>query len=495
MTEPSDATKTIVFQAVNSLIDGESVQSSGDETFDVINPSDGKKLIEIAVGTGHDVSLAVRSARKTFSKGGWSQLPPSERKKILHRFADLIDKEAGHLDLLDAIEMGKPIGLAAFNASHAAGLMRFYAEAVDKVLGDVLTSDKSSFVASRLVPRGVIAAVTPWNFPTFNAVLKIAPALAAGNCVVLKPSELSSQSALRLTQIALEAGLPLGVLNMVPGSGITVGRSLALHNDVDMLTFTGSTKVGHLMMQYAGQSNLKPVVAECGGKSASIIFDDGTDLATAAAGAAQMAITNQGQVCSIGTRLLVQEGAEVTVVEKVIEEMKKIVPGEASDSSKNYGPLVTKTQLEKVISYIDEAKENGADLLCGGQRILPESGGNYIEPAVFANVKPGSNLAQEEVFGPVLSVFTFKTVDEAITLANSTPYGLAAYGWTSDMATGMRLTSGVNSAITMINSPAGEGPGHAYFGEPYGHSGVGVEGGIEGMKSFMRKNLSWFNYV
>ena len=484
-----------VIQTITPLIEGKLQDSLGDTTIDVVNPSNGRLLTAIPTGAAEDVAHAVCSSRTAFDDGRWHKLPPSQRKIILHRFADLIEANADKLNLLDAIEMGKPISLAAFTASAAAGLMRFYAEAIDKVSGDVLSSDCGSSVTSTLVPRGVVAAITPWNFPTFNAILKVAPALAAGNCVILKPSELSSQSAFILAKLALEAGLPEGVFNYVPGSGVKVGQSLALHHGVDMLTFTGSTKVGQLMLQYAGQSNMKPVVAECGGKSPIIIFNDGVDLDAAAAHAAGMLLTNQGQVCSIGTRLLVQEGIEEVVVEKIIQHFEKIKPGDATDPAANYGPLVSKPQLAKIVSYIESAQDQGADLIYGGTEILKETGGNFIEPTIFVNVQPHIRIAQEEIFGPVLSVISFKTVEEAVSIANSTQYGLAAYVWTVNLQTSRILSNGLNAGMTMINTnkSIGEGPGHAFTCEPYAFSGLGAEGGLEGFKTFFKRKLTWVN--
>jgi acyl-CoA reductase-like NAD-dependent aldehyde dehydrogenase len=267
-----------VGQAVGLFLDGDAAQSASEMAIDVINPSIGRRCTSIPAGCQMDVDRAVASARRAFDDGRWCDAPPSFRKRTLYRFAELVAAEATQLDALDAAEMGKPISEALFNAAAAAELMRFYAEAIDKVMGSVYGSDNKSLVAQRYVPRGVVAAVVPWNFPSFNAVLKIAPALAAGNCMVLKPSELSPRSAFRLAQLAIHAGLPPGVMNVVLGLGEIVGRALGLHNDVDMVTFTGSTEVGKCMLQYAGQSNMKVVMTECGGKSPHVVFADGVDL-------------------------------------------------------------------------------------------------------------------------------------------------------------------------------------------------------------------------
>lgn len=481
---------------VAPYIDGRSIQSESASRFSTYDPASGRKLVEIPAGSAQDVDKAVLSARASFSKGSWCNAPPSCRKAILHKWADLIQANATRLNSLDALEMGKPVSLPAFNAAGAAGFVRFNAEAIDKCSGEVLTSDATSTVMQKKVPRGVVAAVVPWNFPTYNVVLKVAPALAAGNSVVLKPSELASQSALLLARLAIEAGLPPGVLNVVPGCGETVGRALGEHMDVNMLTFTGSTAVGKLMLQYAGQSNMKVVSAECGGKSPQIVFDDGVDLEAAANTIAGMMVMNQGQVCSLGSRLLVQDTIEETLVQKIVSRLEKIAAGDPQLPATVYGPLVSSTQLSKVLSYIDSANADGADLVYGGSRILEETGGYFLEPGIFVNVPADSRIAQEEIFGPVLSVLRFRDLDDAIRLANSTCYGLAAYAWTARLATGFKLANAIPTAVTMVNAapPAGEGPGFAFSGEPFGLSGVGVEGGLAGLESYMRRQTLWFNH-
>jgi acyl-CoA reductase-like NAD-dependent aldehyde dehydrogenase len=399
------------------------------------------------------------------------------------------------LDLLDAGEMGKPVSEPLFNSAGAAGLMRYYAEAVDKVSGEVYVSDKNSVVMQRRIPRGVVAAIVPWNFPTFNAVLKVAPALAAGDCVVLKPSELASRSALRLAQLSLDAGVPPGVFNVVVGQGEIVGRALGLHRDVDMIAFTGSSAVGGLMLQYAGQSNLKTVLAECGGKSPQILFDDGVDLDAAADSIAQFLLANQGQICSVGSRLLVQRSIEPRVIERIANRIRRIVVGDASNPTTTFGPLASRSQHNRVAAFVAGAGRDGAELVSGGRTILRETGGFFIEPTLFRQVPSKSRLAQEEIFGPVLSVMTFQSEEEAVRLANDTIYGLSAYVWTNDLNRAMRLSKQIRSSL-VINAavPRGEGAGNASSYEPYGQSGVGTEGGLAGMESYMRLCEMWVNH-
>jgi acyl-CoA reductase-like NAD-dependent aldehyde dehydrogenase len=482
--------------AVTLFVDGQSMSSASDDPVEVINPSTGRRLMLIPRGCDADVERAVTSARRAFEDERWSGTTPSVRKGTLHRLADLIEKNAAQLDALDAEEMGKPVSEARANAAAAAGLMRFYAEAVDKVTGDTYASDKASFVAQRRVPRGVVAAVVPWNFPTFNAVLKFAPALAAGNCVVLKPSELATRSAIRLAYLALEAGLPPGAFNVVPGLGETVGRSLGLHMDVDMVTFTGSTGVGKLMLEYAGQSNMKVVVAECGGKSPQIVFDDGVDLDAAGESIARMLLTNQGQICSVGSRLLVQRSIEIALLERIAERMKRIVMGDALDPNTTFGPLVSAKQSARVMRYIEMAQTDGAELITGGRRAMAETNGYFVEPTVFRNVSPGARIAQEEIFGPVLSVLAFDDVAEAIRLANGTVYGLIAYVWSASLPTSMRVAKGIRSSVLInASAPTGEGPGHGFSLEPAGQSGFGAEGGLPGMEAYLRRQLVWINHA
>lgn len=488
--------KVLNHPVVLPFVDGELTRSESEGIVSVVNPSDGRNCLDIPTGCVADANRAVTSARRAFEDGRWLDAPPSSRKRTLHLFADLIAAEGASLDALDAEEMGKPVAERRFNAVSAAGLMRFYAEAVDKGTGDVYSSDRHSFVTQRRVPRGVVAAVVPWNFPTFNAVLKIAPALASGNCVVLKPSELSSRSAIRLAQLGVQAGFPPGVFNVVPGLGETVGRALGLHMDVDMMAFTGSPDVGKLMLQYSGQSNMKVVMAECGGKSPQIVFDDGVDLDAAADDIARLLLTNQGQICSVGSRLVVQRSTEVRLVERITRRMREIVIGDALDPNTTFGPLASAQQCERVLRYIESAQAEGVELSEGGRRALPSSGGYFVEPTIFRNVSPDARIAREEVFGPVLSVIPFDDEGDAIRIANATAYGLAAYVWTAKLSTGLRLAKSIRSS-TRINAaaPSSEGAGFASSSEPFGQSGLGTEGGLAGMESYLRRQRVWFTYA
>ncbi|MHB8815177.1 MAG: aldehyde dehydrogenase family protein [Steroidobacteraceae bacterium] len=482
--------------SVGPFVDGKPVQSLSDSTFEIREPASGKTLMVIPAGCSDDAERAVRSSRGSYLDCRWSNTPPTAKKRILNLWAELIEADASRLDALDAIEMGKPVSVPIFNAKAAAGLLRFNAEAIDKCPGDVLTSDSASTVIQSRKPRGVVAAIVPWNFPTYSGILKAAPALAAGNSVVLKPSELASQSALRLAKLAVEAGVPPGVFNVLTGRGEIVGRALAEHPQIDMITFTGSTAVGRLMLQYAGTSNMKVVSAECGGKSPHIVFDDGVDVDAAADGIARAICFNQGQVCSVGSRVLVQDSVEDRLVQKIIDTLKDIRVGDPQLKDTTYGPLVSEAQMSKVLAHIDAGAAGGADMVYGGSRLLPETGGYFVEPTVFVNVPQHSNLAQEEIFGPVLSVVRFRNLEEAIRLAAATPYGLAAYVWTAQIAVGFKLSNALQTAVTMVNAApvTSEGPGYGFSGEPYGLSGVGIEGGIAGLETYMRRQTTWFNH-
>jgi len=335
----------------------------------------------------------------------------------------------------------------------------------------------------------------PWNFPTFNAMLKTAPALAAGNSLVLKPSENASRSALRLAELAVEAGLPPGVFNVVLGSGDIVGRALGLHHDVDMMTFTGSTAVGKKMLGYAAQSNMKVVQAECGGKSPHIVFDDCSDLDSVSDYIAHFITMNQGQICSVGSRLLVQKSVEKRVVDRIAAYFDGMVVGNALELGTTFGPLVSADQLSRVLGYFDTATADGAELVTGGQRAASDKSGFYVRPTLYRNVRPDARIGQEEVFGPVLAVTTFDTLEEAVALANGTIYGLAAYVWTSNLSIALRTAKEVRSNVVVNTGiPKGEGGGHAFSFEPARQSGFGIEGGLAGLAQYSRRQSLLINY-
>jgi gamma-glutamyl-gamma-aminobutyraldehyde dehydrogenase len=435
-----------------ALIDGHSRPSASGKTFDNVTSRNGAVINQIASCDAEDIDAAVAAARAAFEDGRWRKLHYHDRKRILFRLADLMERDAEKLALLESLDVGKPIKDALkIDVPSSIKTLRYYAEALDKIYGEVgpQTTDRLSFAVHE--PLGVIGAIVPWNFPLLMAMWKIAPALAMGNSVVLKPAEQSPMTALKLGELALEAGLPPGVLNVVPGFGDTAGKALALHMDVDMIAFTGSGAVGRLLMQYSGQSNLKRVSLELGGKSPQIIFGDCTDLNAAALHATWGIFFNQGEVCTAASRLLVQDTIADAVIEKILSAAKRIVPGDPLEPKTSFGAMVSKEQMETALRYIETADREGASLRLGGKQARVESGGYYVEPTVFDDVAPTATLSREEVFGPVLAVTRFKTADEAISLANGTVYGLAAGLWTRDISLAHKAARDLRAGLVWVN--------------------------------------------
>jgi acyl-CoA reductase-like NAD-dependent aldehyde dehydrogenase len=479
---------------LNHYINGAYSASSGAKKIQLTNPATGEKTISIPTGTELDAQRAVAAAKAAFFEGPWSAMSNSSRCAILHQFSSLVDQHATELDRLDALDMGKPVSIEFANARASAGLIRYCADALENIISASYSSDNSCFIAQQRVPRGVIAAVVPWNFPVMSAISKIAPALAVGNTVVLKPSECSPRSAARLAELATEAGLPPGVLNVVQGSGAIVAKELALHQDVNMIAFTGSTAVGKLILQYAGQSNMKVAHVECGGKSPQIVFADCHNLIEVTDNIVETILLNQGQLCVAGLRILVEQKIELPLMVSIAERLKKFAVGDPLDPDVCFGPLANRQQMEKVLSYIENGKET-AILMYGGERLLPKTGGYFVQPTVFADVSENDPLFQQEIFGPVLTLTRFHTVEEAISLANATPYGLAAYVWTTNLNTGLRLSKEIHAGMVTVNgsSPQGEGS-QAISTEPYGQSGVGAEFGMAGLESYTRAQVAWLNH-
>jgi len=472
---------------LNHWLGDREVPSRGEGTLPVISPFTGEARYAIPVGAPRDVDMAVDAARDASLDGAWTNLAPSQRKKILMRWADLIEENAAALDRIDAEDMGKPIATLPFRAVSAADLVRFNAEAIDKIFGDTLPSSSGTLVVQRWVPHGIVGAITPWNFPTFNAVLKATPALAGGNRVILKPSELSPRSALKLALLAQEAGLPAGALNVLLGRGDTVGKALAEHPGVDMVTFTGSTAVGKLVAAAAAHANMKPVLAECGGKSPHVVMDDGVDLDSVAAVIAATITTNQGQWCSVGSRVIVAESIAEQLIAKILAGFDRLVVGDPLDAGTSFGPLASKRQRDRVVAFIDDARARGARILSATHD--PSGAGEcFVAPTIIVAQSADDPVCQEEIFGPVLAILPFRDLAEAAQLANSTPYGLLAYVWTRDVSTGMHLARSIRSSLVLSAvPPLEEGAGHGFASEPVGASGIGMEGGVAGLKSYMRR--------
>ena len=435
-----------------AVIDGKLVASVSGETFDNITPRNGRILNRVARGGAADIDAAVKSARRTFDEGSWRKLHYREKKKRLLKLAELIERDIETVAVLESLDVGKPISNAlGGDIPNAIRTLRYYAEAIDKIYGEVGPEAPDRFSYAVHEPLGVIGAIVPWNFPLHMAMWKVAPALAMGNSVVLKPAEQSPLTALKLGELALEAGLPPGALNVVPGFGGEAGKALALHNDVDMIAFTGSGAVGKLLMQYSGQSNLKRVSLELGGKSPHIIFADCPDLDRAVTEAAWGIFYNSGQVCTAGSRLLVQESIADDFLDRLITVARKIIAGDPLEPATTTGAMVSEEQMKTALRYIETAKQEGGALALGGNRTRASSGGFYVEPTVFDRVKPENTLAREEVFGPVLAVVRFKEPDDAIRIANDTNYGLAAGLWTKDISLAHRAAREIRAGLVWVN--------------------------------------------
>ncbi len=486
------ATASDVRWDIRPFIGGEYGSSESDEHYENIDPASEEPLCLAPSGSPADVDAAVRAARDNVSS--WSRTPPARRLDVLMRLADLMVEHSTELALLDSLEMGKPISASLHDAgSLGPSLLRSWAGFADKLYGASAPLTPGNLSFNVYEPRGVIGAITPWNFPTVVTVFKLGPALAAGNAVVLKPSELSPSSALKLAELAVEAGLPAGVLNVVPGLGKTVGAALALHPDVDLLSFTGSTATGHKIMELSGRSGGKPLLLECGGKSPQVVFGDADDLDNVADAAVQSFLWNQGQVCSAHTRLIVQDDIKDALLEKIVVRARGYEPGDPLDETTTFGPLASPDQRDRVRTYIDAGLKAGADAVLRGA--VREAGGCFVSPTIFDQVHPDMSIAREEIFGPVLCVQSFETEEEAIALANGTEFGLSATVWTRDLGRGMRLAHAIRAGKVSVRTsgPAGPDSGCVLSNEPQKASGFGSEMGIRGLQSYSTLKLVGFH--
>ena len=435
-----------------ALIDGQRRDATSGETFDCISPIDGRVLGMVARGAAADIDAAVKSARAAFDDRRWCGKAPAVRKKILQRFADKILAAREELALLETLDMGKPIQHAlSVDVPSTARTIAWYAEAVDKIYDEIAPTPATALALITREPVGVVGAIVPWNYPMIMAAWKLGPALAAGNSVVLKPSEKSPLTALRLAELAIEAGLPPGVFNAVPGYGPEAGEALALHMDVDALGFTGSTRTGRRMLEYAGRSNLKRVFNELGGKSAFLVFDDCADVERAAKTVAASLFFNQGESCNAPSRVLVHESIAQRFTEIVAAEAPAYAPGHPLDAGTVLGALVDEPQMATVLRYIEAGKAEGARVVSGGRRVRQDTGGYYVEPTVFDGVVNHMTIAREEIFGPVMGILTFKTEAEAVAIANASAYGLQASVWSDHLSRAHRVARALHAGTVHVN--------------------------------------------
>jgi len=477
---PPPIEQQIPISATKLLINNRWVESESGRTFATVNPSTGEEICQIAEADAADVEKAVKAARNAFEKGSWRKMQASDRGRMLHRLADLIEQHADELAAIESLDNGKPVGVAkAVDVAATVGCYRYFAGWADKIHGKTIPIDGDFFCYTRHEPVGVVGQIIPWNFPMLMQAWKLAPALAAGNTVVMKPAEQTPLSALRIGELLVEAGFPEGVVNLLPGFGPTAGAAIASHMDVDKVAFTGSTEVGHLIMEAAAKSNLKRVTLELGGKSPNIVFGD-TDLDDAVEGAHFGLFFNHGQCCCAGSRVFVEQRIYDQFVEKSGDRAKRRRVGDPFDPKTEQGPQVDQAQFDKVMGYIDSGRSEGAKLVCGGGRVGDR--GYFIQPTVFADVQDDMKIAREEIFGPVMSIIPFKNVDEVVERANQTTYGLAAAVWTRDIQKAHAIANSVRAGTVWVNC-YNILDSRAPFGG-FKQSGIGRELGEYGLQQY-----------
>jgi gamma-glutamyl-gamma-aminobutyraldehyde dehydrogenase len=436
-----------------AFIDGAYVDALSGRTYVTENPATGRRLAEIAECGAEDVDRAVAAARRAADSGVWSGMAPADRKRILVRFADLINEHAEELALTESLDVGKPIvDTRALDIPDSAACIRWHAEAIDKLYDEVAPTGPGAVAMVVHEPVGVVGAVIPWNYPLLMAAWKLGPILATGNSVVIKPAQVTSLSLLRVAELAAEAGVPDGVLNVIPGPGVVVGRAIARHMGIDAVAFTGSTEVGREFLAHAAQTNLKRVALELGGKSPQVVMADARDLDRVADNVANAIFWNMGENCSAGSRLLVDRRIKDALLERLIAVVKTTwLVGDPLDKATRVGPMITRGHMERVLGYIDAGLAEGARVVTGGGRVLEETGGHFVAPTIFDGATNQMRIAREEIFGPVLTVIEFDGEDEAIALANETEYGLAASLYTENIRTAHRMARAIKAGTIGVN--------------------------------------------
>ena len=473
-----------------AVIAGRRVAALSGETFDCVSPIDGRTIARIARGRADDIDAAVASAREAFDDGRWAHEAPAARKRVLQRFADKILAAKEELALLETLDMGKPIRYSlSVDVPSTARTIAWYAEAADKLYDEIAPTPRSALALITREPVGVVGAIVPWNYPMIMAAWKLGPALAAGNSVVLKPSEKSPLTALRLAELAVDAGLPEGVFNVVPGHGNEAGEALALHMDVDAIGFTGSTRVGRRMLEYAGRSNLKRVFNELGGKSAFVVFADFDDLERAAKTVAASVFFNQGESCNAPTRVIVHASIADDFVKTVAAQAPRHQPADPLDPATEMGALVDDGQLRTVLGYIEAGVQAGATVVTGGRRAREQTGGFYVEPTVFDRVRNDMKIAREEIFGPVLGVIRFDDEAEAVRIANDSPYGLQASVWSSHIDRAHRVARALRAGTVHVNQYDEDDITVPFGG--YKQSGNGRDKSLHALDKYTELKTTW----
>jgi acyl-CoA reductase-like NAD-dependent aldehyde dehydrogenase len=473
-----------------ALINGQRVTALDGQTFDCISPVDGRLLTQVARCGLADVDAAVAAARTAFEDRRWSGMAPAARKRVMIKFADQLLAHADELALMETLDMGKPIKYArAVDVSSAANCLRWYGEAVDKIYDEIAPTASTALALIQREPMGVVGVIVPWNYPMIMAAWKIAPALAAGNSVVLKPSEKSPLTALRLAELALDAGIPPGVFNVVPGFGTEAGSPLALHMDVDCIAFTGSTRIGKQIHVMAGQSNLKRAWTELGGKSPNIVFADCPDLDKAVEAAVGSIFFNQGESCNAPSRLFVEASIRDQFLEKAVALVPGYAPGNPLDQATVMGAIVDQTQMASVLRYIELGKKEGAVLLAGGEQALRDTGGCYVQPTIFAGVTGDMTIAREEIFGPVLSVLSFTDAADVVKQANQSVYGLQAAVWTRDINKAMGVARALRAGTVHVNQYDEDDITVPFGG--YKQSGVGRDKSLHAFDKYTETKTTW----